>query len=324
MHAITIDEPGGPEQLIWSEVPDPVPAEGEVLVEVVASAVNRADILQRMGRYVPPPGASAWPGLECSGRIVGLGVGVDGWTIGDEVCALLAGGGYAELVAVPVGQILPVPTGVDLVTSAALPEVVCTVWSNVFMVGGLRPSETILVHGGASGIGTMAIQLAHHTGARVVCTAGSSVKLGRCRELGADVLINYKDEDFVEVMARERLAADVVLDNMGAKYLAGNVEVLARNGRLVTIGTQGGSKAELDLGALLRKCGALIATSLRGRPLAEKSAIVQSVREHVWPLIESSLVHPVVDRLMPITAAGDAHRVVEAGEHVGKVLLQVR
>ena len=324
MHAITVTEPGGPEQLAWSELPDPVPSEGEVLVEVVATAVNRADILQRLGHYVPPPGAPTWPGLECSGRIVGLGVGVDGWTIGDEVCALLAGGGYAELVTVPVGQLLPVPRGVDLVTAAALPEVACTVWSNVFMVGGLRPSETILVHGGASGIGTMAIQLAHHTGARVVCTAGSAMKLGRCRELGADVLINYKDEDFVEVMARERLAADVVLDNMGAKYLARNVEVLARNGRLVTIGMQGGSKAELDIGALMLKNGAVIATTLRRRPLAEKAAIVQSVREHVWPLIESGVVRPVVDRIMPITAAADAHRAVEAGEHVGKVVLQVR
>jgi putative PIG3 family NAD(P)H quinone oxidoreductase len=324
MHAITITGPGGPEQLVWSEVPDPTPDEGEVLVEVVASAVNRADILQRMGHYAPPPGAPPWPGLECSGRIVGLGQGVDGWSIGDQVCALLPGGGYAELAAVPVGQLLPLPEGVDLVTAAGLPEVTCTVWSNVFMVGGLRPGETILVHGGSSGIGTMAIQLAHHTGARVVCTAGSAVKLGRCRELGADVLINYKDEDFVAVMSRDRLVADVVLDNMGAKYLARNVEVLARNGRLVTIGMQGGSKAELDIGRLLVKCGALIATSLRGRPLAEKAAIIQSVREHVWPLIESGLIRPIVDRVLPIAQAAEAHRVVEAGEHIGKVLLQVR
>lgn len=324
MHAITVPEPGGPEQLVWTEVPDPVPGEGEVLIEVVASAVNRADIVQRLGHYKPPPGVPAWPGLECSGRIVGLGDGVEGWTIGDPVCALLAGGGYAELVTVPVGQVLPVPMGVELVIAAGLPEVTCTVWSNVFMVGGLRPSETVLIHGGASGIGTMAIQLAHQTGARVVCTAGSAVKLGRCRELGADVLINYNDEDFVEVLARERLAADVVLDNMGAEYLARNVEVLARNGRLVVIGLQGGRQAELDISVLWAKCGAVIATSLRRRPLAEKAAIVQSVREHVWPLLESGQVHPVVDRVMPITAAADAHRVVEGGEHVGKVLLQVR
>jgi putative PIG3 family NAD(P)H quinone oxidoreductase len=323
MHAITITAPGGPEQLAWTEVPDPVPGEGEVLLEVAASAVNRADLLQRMGHYDPPPGAPSGPGLECSGRIVGLGVGVDGWTIGDEACALVAGGGYAELAAVPVGQLLPVPAGVDLVTAAALPEVVCTVWSNVFMVGGLRPSETILVHGGASGIGTMAIQLAHQTGARVVCTAGSATKLGRCRELGADTLINYNEEDFVEVMARDRLVADVVLDNMGAKYLARNITVLARNGRLVVIGLQGGNRAELDLGGLLAKCGAVIATSLRRRPLAEKAAIVQSVREHVWPLIETGAVRPVVDRVVPIEAAAEAHRVVEAGAHVGKVVLQV-
>jgi len=280
--------------------------------------------LQRKGAYAPPPGASAWPGLECAGRIVGLGPGVDGWTIGDEVCALLVGGGYAELVAVPIGQLLPIPRGVDLSTAAALPEVACTVWSNVFMVGGLRPGETFLVHGGASGVGTMAIQLGHHTGARVVTTAGSAVKLGRCRELGADVLINYKDEDFVEVMSRERLAADVVLDNMGAKYLARNVQVLARNGRLVIIGMQGGRKAELDLGALLDKNGAVIGTLLRVRPVAEKAAIVQSVREHVWPLLESGLIRPVVDREIPITQAAEAHRVVEAGEHIGKVVLRVR
>ena len=286
--------------------------------------MNRPDILQRKGLYPPPPGAPTILGLECSGRIVGLGAGVDGWTIGDEVCALLAGGGYAELVAAPVGQVLPVPAGVDLVTAASLPEVSCTVWSNVFMIGGLRPSETILIHGGSSGIGTMAIQLAHHTGARVACTAGSAVKLGRCRELGADVLINYKDEDFVAVMARERLSADVVLDIMGAKYLARNVSVLARNGRLVIIGLLGGRTAELDLGEMLGKCGALIATVLRGRPLAEKAAIVQSVREHVWPLLESRVVRPVVDRVMPITAAAEAHRIVEASEHIGKVVLQVR
>lgn len=324
MQAIIIREPGGPEQLVWSEVADPVAGEGEVLVEVAATAVNRADLMQRIGRYDAPPGEPTWPGLECSGRIVGIGDGVDGWTIGDEVCALLAGGGYAELVAVPVGQLLPVPAGVDLVTAAGLPEVACTVWSNVFMVGGLRPGDTFLVHGGASGIGTMAIQLAHHTGARVVCTAGSATKLGRCRELGADVMINYKDEDFVEVMARDRLAADVVLDNMGAKYLARNVEVLAPNGRLVIIGLQGGSRAELDLGALLAKRGAVIATSLRGRPRAEKAAIVASVREHVWPLVESRAVRPVVDRVLPLGEAAEAHRVVQTSEHVGKVLLRVR
>lgn len=324
MQAITINEPGGPDQLVWGEVPDPVAGEGEVLVEVAATAVNRADLMQRIGRYDAPPGEPTWPGLECSGRIVGLGDGVEAWTIGDEVCALLAGGGYAELVSVPVGQLLPVPLGVDLVTAAALPEVACTVWSNVFMVGGLRPSETFLIHGGASGIGTMAIQLAHHTGARVVCTAGSAAKLGRCRELGADVMINYKDEDFVEVMRRERLVADVVLDNMGAKYLARNIEVLAPNGRLVIIGLQGGSKAELDIGALLAKRGAVIATSLRGRPRAEKAAIVASVREHVWPLVESGAVRPVVDRVLPLTAAAEAHRVVEASQHVGKVVLRVR
>lgn len=323
MKAITIIEPGGPEQLVWGDVPDPVVGDGEVLVEVAASAVNRADILQRQGRYAVPPGATPVPGLECSGRIVVLGTGVEGWAVGDEVCALLTGGGYAERVAVPAGQLLPVPAGIDLVTAAALPEVVCTVWSNVFMVGGLRPGETILVHGGSSGIGTMAIQLAHHTGARVACTAGTPAKLERCRELGADITIGYRDEDFVQVLADQGVAVDVVLDNMGGKYLSRNIDVLAPNGRLVIIGMQGGTTAEIDLGALMARRGAVIATTLRGRPAGEKAAIVASVREHVWPLVSAGTVVPVVDRVLPMAETAEAHRVVESSEHVGKVLLAV-
>ncbi|MFJ4619546.1 NAD(P)H-quinone oxidoreductase [Streptomyces sp. NPDC088812] len=323
MHAITISEPGGPEALVWDEVPDPVPGEGEVLVEVVAGAVNRADIMQRQGFYDPPPGASPYPGLECSGRIAELGPGVSGWAVGDEVCALLAGGGYAEKVVVPAGQLLPVPEGVDLRQAAALPEVTCTVWSNVFMVAHLRPGETLLVHGGSSGIGTMAIQLAKSVGARVAVTAGSEEKLRRCAELGADILVNYREQDFVAEIkqATDGAGADVILDNMGAKYLERNVQSLAVNGRLAIIGMQGGVKGELNIGALLAKRAAISATSLRARPLGEKSTIVAAVREHVWPLLAAGHVRPVVDREVPMHDAATAHRIVEESGHVGKVLL---
>ncbi|WUD74356.1 NAD(P)H-quinone oxidoreductase [Streptomyces sp. NBC_00510] len=323
MHAITIPEPGGPDALVWAEVPDPVPAEGEVLVEVAATAVNRADLLQRQGFYDPPPGASPYPGLECSGRVAALGPGVSGWTVGEEVCALLAGGGYAGKVAVPAGQLLPVPKGVGLVEAAALPEVVCTVWSNVFMVAHLRPGETLLVHGGSSGIGTMAIQLAKAVGAKVAVTAGSEDKLAKCRELGADLGINYREQDFTAEVRQAFGGADVILDIMGAKYLGRNVDALAVNGRLAVIGLQGGVKGELDLGKMLAKRAAITATSLRGRPLEEKAAIVAAVREHVWPLLESGVVRPVVDRALPMSEAAQAHRLVEASTHVGKVLLTV-
>ncbi|MFD8071749.1 NAD(P)H-quinone oxidoreductase [Streptomyces sp. NPDC001902] len=323
MHAITIPEPGGPDALVWAEVPDPVPAEGEVLVEVAATAVNRADLLQRQGFYDPPPGASPYPGLECSGRVAALGPGVSGWTVGEEVCALLAGGGYAGKVAVPAGQLLPVPKGVGLVEAAALPEVVCTVWSNVFMVAHLRPGETLLVHGGSSGIGTMAIQLAKAVGAKVAVTAGSEDKLAKCRELGADLGINYREQDFTAEVREAFGGADVILDIMGAKYLGRNVDALAVNGRLAVIGLQGGVKGELDLGKMLAKRAAITATSLRGRPLEEKAAIVAAVREHVWPLLESGVVRPVVDCALPMSEAAQAHRLVEASTHVGKVLLTV-
>ncbi|MEU9452788.1 NAD(P)H-quinone oxidoreductase [Streptomyces sp. NPDC048277] len=323
MHAITIPEPGGPEALVWDEVPDPVPGEGEVLVEVVASAVNRADIMQRQGFYDPPPGASAYPGLECSGRIAALGPGVSGWSVGDEVCALLAGGGYAQKVAVPAGQLLPVPEGVALKQAAALPEVVCTVWSNVFMISHLRPGETLLVHGGSSGIGTMAIQLGKAIGAKVAVTAGTKEKLDFCAGIGADILVNYREQDFVAEVkqATDGAGADVILDNMGAKYLDRNVQALAVNGRLAIIGMQGGVKGELNIGALLGKRAAISATSLRARPLAEKAAIVAAVREHVWPLIAGGHVRPVVDRELPMAEAAQAQRAVEASEHIGKVLL---
>ena len=316
-------EAGGPEVLEVIEVDDVRPGPGEVLVAVAATAVNRADLLQRQGRYPPPPGAPEWPGLECSGTVAEVGAGVTDWQVGDEVCALLTGGGYAERVVVPAGQLLPVPDGVSLVDAAALPEVVCTVWSNVFMAAGLRPGEVLLVHGGSSGIGTMTIQLARQVGARVAVTAGTPEKLARCRELGADVTVSYREQDFVEEVkaATDGRGADVVLDNMGAAYLARNVAVLAPGGRLVVIGLQGGTRAELDLGAMLRKRAAIIATTLRSRPAQEKAAIVASVREHVWPLLVDGLVRPVVHARLPLEDAAEAHRLVEASEHVGKVLL---
>ena len=325
MKAITIPTPGGPDALVLDDVPSPEPAAGEVRIAVAAAGVNRADVMQRMGHYPPPPGAPAYPGLEVSGTVDALGDGVTGWAVGDEVCALLAGGGYAEQVCVAAGQLLPVPRGVGLVDAAALPEVTSTVWSNVFLTANLQPGETLLVHGGSSGIGTMAIQLAREVGAQVAVTAGSADKLAVCRELGAEVLVNYREEDFVEVVraATDGRGADVILDNMGAKYLSRNVDLLATNGRLVVIGLQGGTTAELDLGRMLSKRCAVIATSLRARPAAEKAAIVAAVREHVWPLVEDGRVRPVIQSRHPLADAADAHRELEASRHIGKVLLTV-
>ena len=320
MRAVIASADGGPEVLSVGELPDPRPGPGGVVLDVAATAVNRADTLQRQGRYPPPPGASEVIGLECSGTVSALGDGVEGWSVGDEACALLAGGGYAEKVAVPAGQLMPVPAGVDLVTAAALPEVACTVWSNVFMVAGLQPGEKFLVHGGAGGIGTMAIQLATALSAKVFTTAGSDEKLAVCAELGADVTINYRDEDFVEVL-REAGGADVILDNMGAKYLERNVRALATEGRLVIIGMQGGTRGELDISALLRKRGAVIATSLRSRPVEEKAAICAAVVEHVWPLVADGAVRPVVHTTMPLTEVAEAHRLMEDSRHVGKIVL---
>ncbi|HVC73329.1 MAG TPA: NAD(P)H-quinone oxidoreductase [Mycobacteriales bacterium] len=322
MDAITIPRSGGPEVLTWQTVPDPEPAAGEVLVDVTASAVNRADLMQRQGFYPPPPGAPPYPGLECSGRIAALGDGVTGWQVGDEVCALLAGGGYATRVAVPAGQVLPRPAAVGLRDAAGLPEVACTVWSNVGQLAHLSKGETFLVHGGGSGIGTHAIQVAKALGATVLCTAGTPEKLARCRELGADVAINYRTEDFVARVREETGGVDVILDMIGAKYLTRNVEALAANGRLAIIGLQGGAKAEIDLGALMRTRAQVIGTVLRARPAAEKAAIVAAVRERVWPLVESGAVRPVVDRVLPMRDAAEAHRVVEAGQNIGKVVLE--
>jgi putative PIG3 family NAD(P)H quinone oxidoreductase len=325
MRAVTIPTPGGPDALVVAEVPDPVPGPGEVLIDIVAAGVNRADVLQRMGHYPPPPGAPAYPGLEVSGRIAAIGEGVSPWHPGDQVCALLAGGGYAEKVVVPESALLPVPAGVSLVNAAALPEVACTVWSNVFVIGALQPGQTLLVHGGSSGIGTMAIQLATAMGARVAVTAGTAEKLDVCRDLGAEICINYRDEDFVDrvLAATDGRGADVILDNMGAKYLARNVTALAPDGRLVVIGLQGGTKAELDLGLLLRKRATVYATSLRSRTEAEKAAIVSGVATYVWPLIESGQVQPVIHARYLLEAAAEAHHVLESSTHIGKLILTI-
>jgi putative PIG3 family NAD(P)H quinone oxidoreductase len=323
MRAVTAPEPGGPEALQVVEIPDPDPGPGEVVLDMRATAVNRADTMQRQGHYPPPPGASDVLGLECSGVVSAVGDGVEGWSVGDEACALLASGGYAEKVLVPAGQVMPVPAGVDLVTAGALPEVACTVWSNLFMVAALQPGETLLVHGGGGGIGTFAIQLAHAKGAQVITTAGSEEKLDVCRSLGADVGIDYKHQDFVEEVRRatDGKGADVILDHVGAKYLPRNVETLAVEGRLVVIGLMGGAKGELDLGALLRKRAAVVATTLRSRPVDEKSAICASVVEHVWPLVAAGTVRTLVHASLPLDEVAEAHRMMEAGDHIGKIVV---
>jgi len=321
MHAITIPEPGGPDALVWAEVPDAEPGPGEVVISVRASAVNRADLLQRQGHYPPPPGAPPYPGLECSGVIAATGSEVSDWQVGQEVCALLPGGGYAERVAVPAGQILPLPAGVDVIDAAALPEVACTVWSNLVRVAGLGAGEKLLVHGGGSGIGTFAIQFGAALGATVISTARPA-KHDRLRELGASHVIDYTSEDFVAEV-KQLGGADVILDIVGGAYLGRNVAALATGGRLVVIGLQGGRKAELDLGALLTKRGSVFATALRARPATEKAAIVREVRDDVWPLVAAGTIRPIIDRRLPMSQAGQAHRIVESSDHLGKVLLTV-
>ncbi|VEG58343.1 alcohol dehydrogenase [Mycolicibacterium aurum] len=326
MRAIVADSAG---RLTWQSVPDISPAAGEVLIKVVAAGVNRADLMQAAGKYPPPPGASDILGLEVSGVIAGLGDGVRQWSQGQPVCALLAGGGYAEFVSVPAGQVLPVPAGVPLPHAAALPEVACTVWSNVVMAAGLTAPELLLIHGGASGVGTHAIQVARALGCRVVVTAGSRNKLELCAELGAEITIDYHDEDFVAKVRDEgsgNPGADVILDIMGASYLDRNIDALATGGRLVIIGMQGGAKAELNIGKLLAKRGSVIATALRARPVTGrggKAEIVDRVVAEVWPLVADGLVRPVIGAEFPITEAQAAHELLDSGDVSGKVLLRV-
>jgi putative PIG3 family NAD(P)H quinone oxidoreductase len=325
MKAVYITEPGGPAVLEVREVDAPVPGRGEVLIDVVAAGLNRADVQQRRGHYPPPPGASEIPGLEVSGRIAGFGPGVTKpFSVGDKVVALLAGGGYAEQVAVPAEQVLRIPDGVDVVTAASLPEVAATVYSNLIMTAQLQPGETVLIHGATGGIGTMAIQLAKAFGAKVATTAGTAEKVGTAKAfLGADIAINYNEEDFPESLKRQNggKGADVILDVVGAKYLAQNVEALADYGRLIVIGLQGGVKGELDLGKLLRKRAAVVATALRPRPVEEKGAIMNAVRESVWPLIADGRIRPLVAKTFPLDQAAAAHEYFDSGDHVGKILL---
>lgn len=322
MRAVICRGAGGPEVLSIGQVPEPRPQTGEIVIDIAASAVNRADLLQRQGRYTPPPGASDILGLECAGTVSAVGDEVERWKVGDRVCALLSGGGYADQVAVPAGHVLPVPDNLDLIDAGALPEVLTTVWSNVFMIAALQPRELLLVHGGGGGIGTMAIQLAHALGARVATTVGSREKAAACSALGADLVINYREQDFVEEVQRWAPGgADVILDNMGAAYLSRNVDALATEGRLVVIGLQGGTTAELDLGKLLRKRVAVIATALRSRPPEEKASIVASVEANAWPLIADKTVRPIVHTRLPMDEVRASHELVEASGHIGKVVL---
>lgn len=328
MYAINIREPGGPEVLEWVEQPGPEPGPGEVIVEVVASAVNRADVMQRQGMYPPPPGASEVPGLECSGRIAALGSGVADWAVGDTVCALLAGGGYAEKVAVPAPQLLPIPDGVSLTEAGGLPEVACTVWSNLAMTGHLRSGETLLVHGGTGGIGTHAIQVGKALGARVIATAGTPERLQTCLDLGADAAIDYHDDLPSEVAkATDDRGVDVILDNMGASNLKANLASLAKGGRLVIIGLMGGPKTEINLATLLTNRLSVGATNLRGREVGGpdgKGAIVAAVRGDLWPLVDQGNVRPVIAERFPIADAAGAHARLDEGGVVGKLLLVVR
>lgn len=325
MKAVFISQPGGPEVLEVRETDAPVPGPGEVLIDVVAAGLNRADVHQRRGYYPPPAGASEVPGLEVSGRIAGFGPGVSKpFSIGDKVVALLAGGGYAEQVAVPAEQVLRVPDGVDLVTAASLPEAAATVYSNLVMTAQLQRGETVLIHGATGGIGTLAIQLAKALGATVATTAGTDEKVGTAKAfLGADIAINYAEEDFPDSLRRQNggRGADVILDVVGAKYLAQNVDALAEYGRLVVIGLQGGTKGELDLGTLLTKRAAVVATALRPRPVEEKGAIMNAVRDAVWPLVSSGSIRPLVDKTFPLDQVRAAHEYFDAGDHVGKILL---
>ena len=312
--------------MAWQTVPDATVGQGDVLIRTRAAGVNRADLLQAGGKYPPPPGASPILGLEVSGNVVGLGAGVDNLTVGQPVCALLAGGGYAEYVAVPAAQVMPVPAGVDLVDAAGLPEVACTVWSNLVMTANLTAGEVVLVHGGASGIGTHAIQVARALGASVTATAGTPEKLQLCRQLGADTVISYRDEDFVQRVQETTGGADVVLDIMGGSYLDRNLAALRPDGRLVIIGLQGGANAELNIGVVIGKRLQVIGTALRGRPVNGphgKGAIVEAVVARVWPLIGDGTVRPVIGARFPIEEAGEAHRALAEGRTFGKVVLTV-
>ncbi|MHA7280746.1 NAD(P)H-quinone oxidoreductase [Arthrobacter sp. MDT2-2] len=321
MRAVVIEGAGGPEVLSVQEVDDPVPGAGEVLIDVVAAGLNRADVQQRRGYYPPPAGASPVPGLEVSGIIADPGDSQ--FAVGDAVVALLAGGGYAEKVAVPAGQVVRAPEGVDLVEAAALPETAATVWSNLVLQAGLAPNDDVLIHGASGGIGVMAIQVSLALGAVPHVTAGSAAKLDVARSLGVRTLVNYREQDFVQELmaATDGRGADVILDVVGAKYLARNIQALATGGRLVVIGLQGGATAELDLGTLMGRRASITGTTLRARPVAEKATIMAAVCEGVWPLVATGAVRPFVNRTFPLAQVAEAHTYFDAGEHTGKILL---
>ncbi|XP_057429206.1 uncharacterized protein LOC130722480 [Lotus japonicus] len=323
MKAVVITTPGGPQVLQLQDVEDPHLGDGEVLIRVHATALNRADTLQRKGAYPPPKGASSYPGLECSGTVESIGKHVSRWKIGDQVCALLAGGGYAEKVAVPQEQILPVPPGVSLTDAASFPEVACTVWSTIFMMSRLTQGETLLIHGGSSGIGTFAIQIAKYRGARVFVTAGSEEKLAFCKGIGADVGINYKTEDFVARVKEETggQGVDVILDCMGASYYKRNLDSLNFDGRLFIIGFQGGTSTEVDLRPLVAKRLTVQGAGLRNRSIENKAVIVTEVEKNVWPAIAEGKVKPVIYKSFPLSEAAEAHQLMESSHHIGKILL---
>lgn len=323
MRAVVVEEPGEPEALVVRDRQVPSQGQGEVLLEVSAAGVNRADLLQRKGFYDPPEGTTPVLGLECSGTVSAVGDDVADLPIGSPVCALLSGGGYAEYVTVPAGQLAPIPSGCSLVEAAGLMEVAATVWSNIFMIGNLEAGETLLIHGGGGGIGTMGIQAAKAFGARVIVTAGSERKRDACRELGADIAIDYTAGDFADQMREQGLDADVILDIIGAKYLKSNLKVLADSGRLIVIGLQGGVKTELNLNHLLTKRASVTATSLRGRPAEQKSQIVSDMVSQFWPLIEDGTIRPITDRTFELNDVADAHRALEASSAIGKILLTV-
>jgi NADPH2:quinone reductase len=325
MIAIEISHPGEPEVLVPVERPDPIPGSGEVLIKVAAAGVNRPDVMQRLGKYPPPPGASDIPGLEVAGTIVACGPDVAGWKPGDRVCALVAGGGYADLCAAPAPQCLPAPKGLELIAAAAMPETFFTVWTNVFERGRLRAGESILVHGGASGIGTTAIQLARAKGARVFATAGTADKCAACERLGAERAINYKETDFSIAMTELTggRGVDVILDMVGAEYFARNLATLAVDGRLVEIATMRGAKTELNILAMMQRRLTVTGSTLRARSVAEKGAIAVALRAEVWPLVEAGAVKPIVHATFPLRDAAAAHRMIEADTHIGKLVLVV-
>ena len=325
MIAIEIREPGEPDVLVPAERPRPSPGSGEVLIKVGAAGVNRPDVFQRRGRYPPPPGASDIPGLEIAGTIEALGAAVRDWRVGDPVCALVAGGGYAEYCTAPAPQCLPVPRGLDVAAAAAIPETFFTVWTNVFERGRLQAGESILVHGGSSGIGTTAIQIARARGARVFATARTAEKCAACERLGAERCINYREADFVDVVNKLTggRGVDVVLDTVGAEYFPRNLDVLAVEGRLVEIATLRGVKAELNIQTIMHRRLTVTGSTLRARPVAEKGAIARAVREHVWPLVESGAVKPIVFKTFPLRDAASAHRLMESGDHIGKIVLTI-